>query len=242
MNIIPAILPKNRDELIEKLRQLSDADYSGRIQIDLCDGKFVESMTWPFSQYGDADQFLQQVDDFEIDDELLGLLQHFKIDYDLMVTDAEHLFSVWNMFQPDRVIIHLDSLSDMEALAIDISAEHSPFRFVKNKHITFAISQTTPINELDDWYHEIGIRHVQVMGIDTIGKQGELFSDHTIKIIQDLQKRFPDSIIQVDGGVNQETIEKLAQLDINAVVAGSAVFAAGDIHRNLQELQKRATL
>jgi hypothetical protein len=58
------------------------------VQIDLCDGKFVESMTWPFSQYGDAGQFLQQVDDFEIDSELLGLLHHFKIDYDLMVQDA----------------------------------------------------------------------------------------------------------------------------------------------------------
>lgn len=242
MNIIPAILPKNRDNLVEKLRQLFDAGYSGRIQIDLCDGKFVESMTWPFSEYGGADQFLQQVDAFEMDDELLELLNHFKIDYDLMVTDVEHLFSVWDLLHPDRIIIHLDSLLDMEALAIDISAEHSPFRFVKNKHIIFAISQTTPIRELDDWYNELSIRHVQVMGIDTIGKQGEVFSDHTIKIIQDLQARFTDIIIQVDGGINRETVEKLIPLDIDAVVAGSAVFAGGDIHRNIQDLQKCATL
>ncbi len=242
MNIIPAILPKNRDDLVEKLRQLFDAGYSGRIQIDLCDGKFVESMTWPFSQYGDADQFLQQVDDFEIDNELLGLLHHFKIDYDLMVQDAEHLFSVWNMFQPDRVIIHLDSLSDSEALAIDVTAERSPFDFVKNKQVMLAVSQTTNISLLDYWYNEIGIRHVQVMGINTIGKQGEKFSDHTIEIIQDLQKRFPGIIIQVDGGVNQKSIEKLAKLGIDSVVAGSAVFAGDDIHRNLQELQKCAIL
>jgi ribulose-phosphate 3-epimerase len=146
------------------------------------------------------------------------------------------------LFQPDRVIIHLDSLSDSEALAIDVTAERSPFDFVKNKQVMLAISQTTNISLLDYWYNEIGIRHVQVMGIDTIGKQGEKFSDHTIEIIQDLQKRFPGIIIQVDGGVNQESIEKLAKLGIDSVVAGSAVFTGGDIHRNLQELQKCAIL
>jgi ribulose-phosphate 3-epimerase len=241
MNIIPAILPKNRDELVEKLRQLSDAGYSGRVQIDLCDGKFVESMTWPFSEFSSTYDFLNYADQFVLDDELFDLIQKFDIDYDLMVIDAEHLFSLWDSLQPKNIIIHLDALTDTEALAIDLTAERSPFEFVKNNQVILAISQTTDISLLDYWYHEIGMRTFQIMGIDHIGKQGEQFSDHTIEIIQDLQKRFPDSTIQVDGGVNQKTIGKLAKLDINAVVAGSAVFA-GDIQDNLQRLQKYAIL
>jgi pentose-5-phosphate-3-epimerase len=80
------------------------------------------------------------------------------------------------------------------------------------------------------------------MGIDTIGKQGQVFSLHTLEIIENLQKRFPDIIIQVDGGVSVETIPQLAKLDIDSVVVGSALFAGNDIHNNLQELQKCATL
>jgi pentose-5-phosphate-3-epimerase len=136
--IIPAILPKTRNELVEKLRQLSDADYSGRVQIDLCDGVFVESITWPFAEYGGRDQFLSVAHDFEIDTELFDLLHQFKIDYDLMVADPEHLFTVWNQMKPEHIIIHLDSVTDTEALAIDLSAEHSPFGFVKNKHVILA--------------------------------------------------------------------------------------------------------
>ena len=43
MNIIPAILPKNKAELIEKLTLLRG--HASHIQIDLCDGEFVDART-----------------------------------------------------------------------------------------------------------------------------------------------------------------------------------------------------
>ncbi len=241
MNIIPAILPKNRDELVEKLQQLRDAGYSGRVQVDLCDGKFVESVTWPFSEFSSQDDFLQNADYFVIDEELFELMRSFSIDYDLMVMDAEHLLTVWDMFHPQNIIIHLNAVTDPEALAIDVSAEHSPFSFIKNKQVMLAISQTTPLDDFEPWYRELGIRQVQIMGIASIGKQGESFSEHTLEIIQEIKKRFPECSIQVDGGVNFQTIHKLAT-DSDAVVAGSAVFAQGEIAHNLEQLQKCAIL
>lgn len=43
MIVIPAILTRNEKELAEKLNILKD--YSGMIQIDVCDGKFVKNKT-----------------------------------------------------------------------------------------------------------------------------------------------------------------------------------------------------
>jgi pentose-5-phosphate-3-epimerase len=242
MQIIPAILPKNRDALVEKLRLLSDAGYSGRVQVDLCDGQFVPSVTWPFADFSGRDAFLEHIHEFVIDDVLQELLQKFEIDYDLMVMDAEHLFSVWDMLDPKNIIIHLDALTDNEALMIDVTVVPSPFDFVKNKNIILALSQTTDIGKLTYWHRNTDIRQVQIMGITTIGKQGGAFSDNTLEIIKAIQQQFPDISIQVDGGINQESIKKIAPTNIASVVAGSAIFADGDIMENMNDLKKCAIL
>ncbi len=241
MNIIPAILPKNRNELVTKLQRLIESGYTGRIQIDLCDGVFVPSITWPFSEYENQKSFLNKAHEFFIDEELQELLKNFQVDYDLMVDQSEYLFLVWNSFSPHNIIIHLDAVTDHEALAIELLSQKKHFSFVSEKRITFAISQKTSIDDFTDWYNELGIRQVQVMGIETIGKQGESFSDTTISIIEKLQSKFPDLIISVDGGVNNDTIGKIAKTGIDSVVAGSAVFN-GEISDNIQNLQKNAIL
>lgn len=241
MNIIPAILPKNRDELITGLQRLINAGYSGRIQVDLCDGVFVPSITWPFSEYQNNVDFLENAHQFSVDSELESLLKNFTIDYDLMVSQSEYLFSVWNVLQPNNIIIHLDSITDHESLAIELLSKKSPFPFVLEKRIVLAISQQTNLDDFAVWYDELGIRNVQVMGIETIGKQGESFSEKTVTIIEQLQKKYTDLVISVDGGVNQQSISKLAKIGIDSVVAGSAVFN-GDISENIQSLEKSAII
>ena len=241
MYIIPAILPKNRNELIIELQRLIDAGYSGRIQIDLCDGIFVQSVTWPFSEYVDNAKFLENAHQFLIDSELTNLLTNFTIDYDLMVNQSEYLFSVWNILQPHNIIFHLDAITDHESFAIELLSGKSQFPFVLEKRIVLAISQKTNLDDLVIWYNELGIRHIQVMGIETIGRQGEPFSEKTLIIIEQLQNLYPDLIISVDGGVSHESIPKLAKLNIDSVVAGSAIFQ-GDIVDNIQKIQKSAIL
>lgn len=241
MTIIPAILPKNKNELVVGLQRLIEAGYAGRIQIDLCDGVFVPSTTWPFSDSNNITEFLEQADQFTIDSEIKELLSHFQVDYDLMVDQAEYLFSVWNLFEPRSIILHLDAIQDEESLAIDLLAKNSPFPFVAEKNITLAISHKTPLDRFSVWYTELGIRSVQVMGIETIGKQGEPFSEKTVSLIQEIQKKYPDVTISVDGGINQNTLLSLVNLNIDSVVAGSAVFQ-GDIRENLASLQKSAIL
>lgn len=241
MKIIPAILPKTKDELIDKLTKLRGV--VSHIQIDLCDGEFVGAKTWPFSEFESTDHFLRHIDAFEEEIiEMQELFHDFKVDYDIMVRDPEQLLSVWNEMNPENVILHLDSIEDTEGLALSLGSKTSPFRFVRDKKIIFAVSQTTDIEKFDQWYREFEFRTVQVMGINTIGKQGEQFTENTLKIINDLEKRYPDIIVQVDGGVSIENIKKLAESGVSSAVAGSAVFKNNDISENISRLEKGAIL
>ena len=44
--IIPAILPEDTDDLREKLSLISGI--APLVQIDVCDGKFTPTKTWPY--------------------------------------------------------------------------------------------------------------------------------------------------------------------------------------------------
>ena len=53
-------------------------------------------------------------------------------------------------------------------------------------------------------------------------------------------KRGLDVAIQVDGGINANTIGKVAQAGANIFVAGSAIFGTKDYAKTITELRQRA--
>jgi ribulose-phosphate 3-epimerase len=237
MIIIPAILPKTHDELIGKLQQLSDSGFSGRIQIDICDGKFVDSVTWPFDRDpANIPSSIQLMSLIKNDEELQSLLKNFTVDLDLMVQNAPESMMVWNMYHPDRIIIHIDSLKDTHSLTQLIN-EDGLYDVIHRKAFVFAFSIDTDIEQFAYWYDTFGMRSVQVMGIEKVGYQGQEFSELALDVLEKLQARYADLEIMVDGGVSISSIERLSQYGVTACVAGSAVFKNNDISRNLLELQ-----
>jgi len=45
------------------------------------------------------------------------------------------------------------------------------------------------------------------------------------------------TIIEVDGGVNQQNIEELKQLNVNSVVVGSYLYNSKNFKKTLQQLK-----
>lgn len=243
MIIIPAILPKTREELIEKLSLLRDAGFSGRIQIDMCDGNYVDSKTWPFANtLNNTFTSIELMAMIKNDSELQELLKKFTADTDLMVMDSPDKMMVWNAFSPDRIIIHLNSFNKNETLVALLNAADMVFDVIKRKAIIFAFSLDTDIEKFDYWYREFGFRNVQVMGIEHVGHQGQEFSDRTISYIANLKNRYADLEIIVDGGVSSDSIGELAKIGVTSCVVGSSVFRNNDILNNISELQERAIL
>ena len=50
------------------------------------------------------------------------------------------------------------------------------------------------------------------------------------------EKRNPDLVIEVDGGIIPENIKTVSDAGVELVVAGSAVFGAPDIEKRVKEL------
>ncbi len=238
MNIIPAILPKTRNELVEKLQMLFDAGYSGRVQIDMCDGNYVPSKTWPFANDGkNAKTSFEIASEIKSDGELIQLLLKFQIDLDLMVSDADSKMMLWDTLVPDRIILHIDAIDDIEFLSILLAPQRGLYDVINRKAVVFAFSLDTDIEKFDYWYNNFNMRNVQVMGIEHIGKQGEEFSDRTYDFIDSLKKRFNGLNIMVDGGVSIDNLKRLSEYGVTDAVSGSSVFKNNDILKNLADMQ-----
>ena len=46
--------------------------------------------------------------------------------------------------------------------------------------------------------------------------------------VKALREKYPDLLIEVDGGLSEGTVDQAAEAGANVIVAGSAVFGAND--------------
>lgn len=71
------------------------------------------------------------------------------------------------------------------------------------------------------------------------GFGGQKFMKQTYRKIENvsdiIRKSAKEIILEIDGGVNLENIEKLAKTDVNLFVAGSAVFNKNGISKNIEK-------
>ena len=87
IEIIPAILPKDYEDLKNKIALVRGV--APLVQIDICDGVFVPSKTWPFSTGG--------ADDFNFhrilnEEEGMPFWEDIDFELDLLVADAVEEF------------------------------------------------------------------------------------------------------------------------------------------------------
>ena len=58
--------------------------------------------------------------------------------------------------------------------------------------------------------------------------------------VQALKEKKPELIVQVDGGINLETIVPSAKAGVDCCVAGTSVFKAEDRHQMIVDLKAAA--
>ena len=60
------------------------------------------------------------------------------------------------------------------------------------------------------------------------GFGGQAFMPSELPKVRALRSRYPDLLIEVDGGLSETTVAAAADAGANVIVAGSAVFGAED--------------
>lgn len=214
MNVVPAILPYNFEEIIEKISRVEGLMNS--VQIDLCDGVFGREKTW-----------------IPAGDETLP--GGFSYEFDIMVNEWRPLVIRALALGASRIVAHVDQFSDadMQELVSYVAPSGIPLGIsVSNdKTIDFHAEKIRRAQEL---YPSI---YIQVMGIKKIGEQGQFFDESAVERVRMLKQQFGSLSIQVDGGIKPGNVARIVDAGTETLIVGSYLFGAEDPGVALKNLE-----
>jgi len=207
-HIIPAIIPNSLDHLQSRLREIHGV--VKRVQIDVMNGTYAPSVTWPYAGAG-----REAFEDERRVDEGIPYWQDFDFEIDLLLEKPEERISEWALAGVACFIVHIESTKKLKEIFDEC--------FERRIEIALALRPSTDINELEE--HIDRALFVQVMGSDRIGYHGVSLDKTVLDKIRAIKKRWPKITIGVDIGVNAETLPQLVEAGATRFASGSAVFA-----------------
>jgi ribulose-phosphate 3-epimerase len=180
---------------------------------DVGDGHFVEPITM-------GPVVLQSIAP------LVHAVEGGAIDCHLMVDNPTRHFPQIAQAGGDSVTFHYEVVDDVPA-TISVAREHG-------LQVGVAFSPQTDPEDVAKASGDADI--VLCMSINP-GYSGQEFMPEALERIAQLRAALPESIhIQVDGGIDDENVRAVYDAGATLVVAGSAVFARGDLSESYQRL------
>ncbi len=225
IEIIPAILPKSVTDLEVQLSHIQDL--GGTVQVDMVDGVYAKNITWPYNAPGSFDAFANG-------DEGIPFWQEFEFQFDVMAEHPETHVEQYVKAGASGIVIHAraeGALAALNLLQQYRGTELVPVEVGIALMAGASPEAVVPYMGLYDF--------VQVMGIGRVGVQGQPFDERCLELIQKLRTLYPELVIQVDGGVDMDTIKKIADAGVNRVIIGHAILNADDPNEALHELRER---
>lgn len=178
------------------------------VQIDVIDGEFVDNVSW-----ADPLRF-----------EKMPLPIPFEVH--LMVRDPLARLDAWSLAGCERVLIHAETVEDLAAALREAKSY--------GMEAGISINPETSVAKIEEAVAEADV--VQVMGVHP-GWMSQPFEESTIDKVKELRQKFPELIIEVDGGVSVGIARRLADAGANRLVSGSAVFNSGAPAKSLDALR-----
>lgn len=191
MKIAVSIL-NAREPVNEEVKKISNLDVE-YMHIDVMDGIFVENRTYNFEEYS----------------KILSNVKKPK-DVHLMVSDVKKYIDDFSKLNPEYITFHYEAVSEI----------FSVISYIKEKGIKVGISikPLTDIMEIKEYLKFVDL--VLIMSVEP-GKGGQEFildSVNKINMLKELKDKFGYKyVIEVDGGINNETIKVCNNADICVV-------------------------
>lgn len=214
--LLASVLEQSFEAIQEKVALVKDS--VSWVQIDISDGVFTPTCTWPFAE-GDMSD--------------ISLLPS-SLSYELhaMVADPVPVVGLALELPFSRILLHFESYKDVALLR-----EHCmTINATEGKEAGVVLNMQTPIASLAPLIDCVSC--VQLMSIDAIGVQGNPFNEGIYARIEELRTLMPDAIIEIDGGVSLENVSRLVSAGANNLSVGSALLKAPDIRARAAEFQK----
>lgn len=150
-------------------------------------------------------------------------------DVHLMISEPLKYVEAFAKAGADIICFHTESDSDVaETIEKIISLGKKP---------ALAIKPNTPASDVIPFLDKLSM--VLVMTVEP-GFGGQSFMESTMPKIEEIRKINPTIDIEVDGGINPETIKIAAKAGANVFVAGSAVFKSENPNETISLLRQNA--
>ena len=208
--IIPTVVPECADDIPAALAR---STFANILHVDFANGTLSRNSTWlPLAPH----DFPQSTHSYEVH---------------LMVADPLALGLSCARAGAARIIAHVESFANAER-ARDVFAL---WRTAGAKEIGIALTMQTPLGACDSYISLVDC--VQLMTIQTIGEQGQLFDASAVARVNALHSRHPRLFIAVDGGVTLENISELARAGARRFCVGAALARSDDPASTYEELR-----
>ncbi len=195
--------------------EIAKTDY---FHIDVMDGKFVEKDT--YNLMIDNCTYIKRI-------------SNIPLDVHLMVEDVKSSVNDFLAFEPNIITFHLEALKDKEEV-------FNMIKYIKenNCKVGLSVKPNTDISEIYEFLPYINM--CLIMTVEP-GKGGQTFLSDMLKKIKELKgyiaKKNLDIDIEVDGGINLNTAQKVKEAGANILVAGTAILAAKDYKDIIDEMK-----
>lgn len=211
--IAPSVLAADYANFASELKRIEETD-AQYVHIDIMDGQFVPNISFGA-------------------DVVASMRKHSKLVFDchLMVVNPERYVDAYAQAGADIMTIHTESTQHIHGALQKIKAAGMKAGVV--------INPGTPVSALETVLPLVD--QVLIMTVNP-GFGGQSFIPECldkVKKVVDLRQAGGYSFdIEVDGGVDDKTIAACAQAGANVFVAGSYLFKADDLVRQVQTLRK----
>lgn len=211
--IVPALMPRSSQEFFSLVERIFPA--AAAVQVDIMDGRLTPEANWPYR--GDREIFEELLEGRRV----LPHKDKLAYEADLMVQKPFAAAREWIALGVKRIVLHIGSDPALPETASALRAEGGDRAL-----LGLAVRATTPIEKIAPLIPLFDF--VQCMGIARIGFQGEPFDERVLAQVRLLRETWPELIISVDGGVNENTAEKLVDAGARRLVIGSSIVESPD--------------
>ena len=220
IEIIPSIIPQDLNIVREKLDKL--LGLVKKVQVDIVDGKYAPVKTWPFVEKN-SDDLMK----FARGEEKFPHIDDFILEIDMMILHPVEYLDDFISLGAKSFVIHIDSTDHIKE-CLDT---------IKNLgcEAGLGIKPSVDVDLLQPFLPQTDF--VQFMGNDKIGHSGIELDNSIMNKIKYFHEKHPSTTIQIDIGVNEETIPKLKTVGVSSFVSGSSIFNAPDIKEAIIKLQ-----